>query len=114
MPGVSRVGVDSAGGTITGPGVPSVVVNGAAASVKGDAVAPHGDNPHASATMVGSSSTVIAGGKGVVRDHVFDEAKKWMKLNGATKAQCWARGTLVQMYEKMGMENTHQVMRIKL
>jgi len=37
-----------------------------------------------------------------------------MKLNGATKAQCWARGTLVQMYEKMGMEITHQVMRIKL
>jgi hypothetical protein len=56
----------------------------------------------------------LMGGKGVVRDYVFDEAKKWMKLNGATKAQCWARGTLVQMYEKMGMENTHQVMRIKL
>jgi len=56
----------------------------------------------------------LIGGKGVVRDYVFDEAKKWMKLNGATKAQCWARGTLVQMYEKMGMENTHQVMRIKL
>ena len=56
----------------------------------------------------------LMGGKGVVRTHVFEEAKKWMRLFGATKAQCWARGSLVQMYEKMGMENTHQVMRISL
>jgi hypothetical protein len=56
----------------------------------------------------------LMGGKGVVRQHVFDEAKNWMRTFGATKAQCWARGTLVQMYEKMGMENTHQVMRVKL
>jgi hypothetical protein len=56
----------------------------------------------------------LMGGKGIVRNHVFDEAKKWMRSMGATKAQCWARGTLVQMYEKMGMENTHQVMRINL
>lgn len=56
----------------------------------------------------------LMGGKGVVRDHVFEAAKQWMRSFGATKAQCWARGTLVQMYEKMGMENTHQVMRIKL
>ena len=53
----------------------------------------------------------LMGGKGIVRDHVFDDAKQWMRLQGATKAQCWAKGTLVQMYEKMGMENTHQVMR---
>ena len=56
----------------------------------------------------------LMGGKGIVRDHVFEAAKEWMRSFGATKAQCWARGTLVQMYEKMGMENTHQVMRIKL
>ena len=56
----------------------------------------------------------LMGGKGVVRDYVFEEAKNWMRTFGATKAQCWARGTLVQMYEKMGLENTHQVMRIKL
>ena len=67
MPGVSRVGVDSAGGTITGPGVPSVVVNGAPISVKGDAVAGHGSGPHAGPVMVGSSGTVFAGGIGVVR-----------------------------------------------
>lgn len=56
----------------------------------------------------------LMGGKGIVRSHVFGSAKDWMKSFGATKAQCWARGTLVQMYEKMGMENTHQVMRVKL
>jgi hypothetical protein len=56
----------------------------------------------------------LMGGKGIVRNHVFEEAKQWMRERGATKAQCWARGSLVQMYEKMGMENTHQVMRIEL
>jgi len=56
----------------------------------------------------------LMGGKGIVRTHVFDEAKNWMRLMGATTAQCWAKGTLVQMYEKMGMTNTHQVMRIGL
>ncbi len=56
----------------------------------------------------------LMGGKGIVRAHVFEAAKEWMRSFGATKAQCWARGTLVQMYEKMGLENTHQVMRIKL
>jgi len=56
----------------------------------------------------------LMGGKSIVRDYVFKEAQDWMRSLGATKAQCWAKGTLVQMYEKMGMENTHQVMRIKL
>ena len=56
----------------------------------------------------------LMGGKGIVRQHVFEEAKQWMRSFGATKAQCWARGTLVQMYEKMGLENTHQVMRVEL
>lgn len=56
----------------------------------------------------------LMGGKGIVRDYVFDEAKAFMRQWGATKAQCWARGTLVDMYKKMGMENTHQVMRVTL
>jgi hypothetical protein len=56
----------------------------------------------------------LMGGKGVVRTYVFDEAKNWMRLMGATTTQCWAKGSLVQMYEKMGMTNTHQVMREKL
>jgi hypothetical protein len=56
----------------------------------------------------------LMGGKGIVRDHVFRDAMEWMRSFGATKAQCWAKGSLVQMYEKMGMQNTHQVMRINL
>jgi hypothetical protein len=56
----------------------------------------------------------LMGGKSIVRDHVFKEAQDWMRSLGATRAQCWAKGSLVHMYEKMGMENTHQVMRIKL
>lgn len=56
----------------------------------------------------------LMGGKGIVRDHVFEEAKNWMKTFGATTAQCWCRDELVPMYKKMGMEETHHVMRIKL
>ena len=56
----------------------------------------------------------LMGGKGIVRQHVFEEAKEWMRSLGATTAQCWAKGTLVSMYEKMGLTNTHQVMRVKL
>jgi hypothetical protein len=56
----------------------------------------------------------LMGGKGIVRDYVVAELYNWMRSQGATQAQCWARGTLVDMYKKMGMENTHQVMRTKL
>lgn len=47
--GVCRVGVDSAGGIITGPGNPRVTVEGAPISVVGDSIADHGDSPHSSA-----------------------------------------------------------------
>ncbi len=67
MPGAARVGVDAAGGTINGPGVPSVKVNGAPISVIGDAVAGHGRRPHSSPTMSTGSPTVKAGGKPVCR-----------------------------------------------
>jgi hypothetical protein len=56
----------------------------------------------------------LMGGKGIVRPHVIEELYKWMRLMGATTAQLWAKGTLVNMYEKLGLEVTHQVMRIKL
>ena len=67
MPGVSRVGVDSAGGTIIGNLVPSVTVNGAPIAVMGAAVAGHGLPPHASPVMVGHSGTVTAGGIPICR-----------------------------------------------
>jgi hypothetical protein len=56
----------------------------------------------------------LMGGKGIVKPHVFEEAQNWMRTHGATKAQCWCQDNLVPMYEKMGMKNTHKVMRIEL
>ena len=70
MSGATRVGVDAAGGQITGSGESSVKVNGATISVLGDGVTPHSpkDTPHmASPTIVSASSTVFAGGVAVVR-----------------------------------------------
>ena len=56
----------------------------------------------------------LLGGKSVVKPHVLQEVVAWMKSNGATVAQCWCRNELVPMYKKMGMEETHHVMRMKL
>jgi hypothetical protein len=56
----------------------------------------------------------LLGGKNVVKPHVLKELVAWMKANGATVAQCWCRDELVPMYEKMGMERTHHVMRMKI
>ena len=56
----------------------------------------------------------VLGGKNVVKPHVLKELVAWMKANGATVAQCWCRDELVPMYKKMGMEETHHVMRMKL
>jgi len=56
----------------------------------------------------------LLGGKNVVKPHVLKELLAWMKSNGATIAQCWCRDELVPMYKKMGMEETHHVMRMKL
>lgn len=67
MPGVSRVGIDTAGGTIIGALVPTVLVNGAPIVVIGAAVAGHGLPPHAAPTMATGSATVFAGGIGVCR-----------------------------------------------
>lgn len=67
MPGISRVGVDTAGGTITGALVPSVTVNGAPIAVVGASVSPHGRSPHNSAVMVSGSGSVTAGGISVCR-----------------------------------------------
>lgn len=60
--GASRVGKDVAGGLVLGPGEITVLVNGFPISLRGDAVASHGDSPHNSATMTGGSFNVLAGG----------------------------------------------------
>lgn len=69
MPGISRVGVDAAGGTIVGNLAPTVFVNGAPVVVKGADVEPHPPvPPHTTGpVMVGCSATVFACGIPVVR-----------------------------------------------
>jgi uncharacterized Zn-binding protein involved in type VI secretion len=62
MPGISRVGVDAAGGTIVGNLAPTVLVNGSPIAVKGAAVSGHGRGSHSNPTMSGSSGTVTANG----------------------------------------------------
>lgn len=64
--GVGQVGISIVGGgVITGPGVTNVLVEGVPISVIGDTVAPHGEPPHTSPTMVIGSSTVKAGGRAI-------------------------------------------------
>lgn len=67
MPGIARVGVDSAGGIILGGGQSTLYVNGALAAVVGDSVTPHGPGAHAAAVMVEGSPTLFAEGKAVCR-----------------------------------------------
>lgn len=69
MPGISRVGVDTAGGTIVGNLAPTVFVNGAPIVVQGADVESHPPfPPHTGQpVMVGHSSTVFACGIPVVR-----------------------------------------------
>lgn len=69
MAGISRIGIDTAGGIITGPPMAAtVLVNGAPAAVLGSLVAPHGTGPHAAASMIQGSATVFANGLPVCRD----------------------------------------------
>lgn len=67
MPGVSRVSMDSAGGTIAEALAPSVRVNGAPVALLGCAVTPHGIGAHAGPIMAEASGTVFAGGIALCR-----------------------------------------------
>ena len=59
--GVSMVGVSTAGGgTITGPGIPTVLVEGNAIAVGGDSISSHGDSPHKFAKTGNPSTDVFA------------------------------------------------------
>jgi uncharacterized Zn-binding protein involved in type VI secretion len=71
MPFAARVGdVSTHGGTIVGPGVPTVLIAGMPAAVVGDmhvcALPPSGHQPTASPFPSGSS-TVLVGGRPAVR-----------------------------------------------
>jgi uncharacterized Zn-binding protein involved in type VI secretion len=67
MPNASLSGADSAGGLIAGPQQTSVLSSGNPLAVKGDPVMPHGLPPCLTVVMVGSSGTVFAEGKPIVR-----------------------------------------------
>ena len=60
MPGVSRTGTDTAGGTISGGGQSWVFIDGAPEAVVGDAVASHAPCPvvpvHCAAVMAAGSA----------------------------------------------------------
>lgn len=66
MPGISRQGVDAAGGVIIA-GSSRVFANGAPVVRIGDAVAAHGRNPHRGPVMVGGSGRVFSDGISVCR-----------------------------------------------
>jgi uncharacterized Zn-binding protein involved in type VI secretion len=57
--GATRVGVDTAGGIIEGPGAVTVFINGAPASLPGDAIVGHGLPPHSGPVTVPSPSTTV-------------------------------------------------------
>lgn len=67
MPGITRTGIDTAGGTELGQS-PDVIANGAHVVRVGDPVASHPkDYPHTSAVMAAGSSTVFVNGIPVCR-----------------------------------------------
>ena len=66
MAGVTRLGVDSAGGTLVG-GSGNVIANGQPVVRIGDPVAGHGRGPHAGPVMVGGSGNVFDNGISVSR-----------------------------------------------
>ena len=83
MPPASRVGVDSAGGTITGMLQSRHYSDGVALVVVGASVAPHGVGPHAAATMVSGSSRLFVDGIAVVRSG--DAASCSHKASGSSR-----------------------------
>ena len=62
MPGICRVGIDTAGGVILGGGQNFVFANGALVSVHGDRVQGHGVGEHAGPTMIAGSKNVFING----------------------------------------------------
>ena len=64
---VAGIGISIAGGVITDPGYPRVIVGGVPVSVLYDNVAPHGLGEHSSAVMIQGSVRVTAGGRPVCR-----------------------------------------------
>uniref|UniRef100_UPI0040475763 hypothetical protein n=1 Tax=Aliarcobacter sp. TaxID=2321116 RepID=UPI0040475763 len=69
MSGICRVGVDSAGGVITGVIQDGTVyANGSLVSVNNDPVAPHGVGVHAGPVMIANSKNVYVNGIAVCKE----------------------------------------------
>jgi len=67
MPGISRVGLDTAGGLIVGVLQTKVKVENRYVALIGAAIQSHGSGSHGSAIMIGGSSKVFIQGIGVCR-----------------------------------------------
>ena len=71
MPGVTRTGIDTAGGTVRGGGQSWVLLDGRPIAVVGDAVDPHAPCPdvaaHCAATMAAGSAWVSIDGIAICR-----------------------------------------------
>ena len=59
--GITRVGVDTAGGLINGPGSSTVYAEGYNVSLPGDGIVSHEDPPHDAALTANPAITVTAG-----------------------------------------------------
>lgn len=59
--GVSRSGLDFAGGLITGPGQPRVIIETNPVSVVADLIASHGNSPHSAAVTTSIQNRVLVG-----------------------------------------------------
>lgn len=88
MPGISVVGMDSAGGVITGGRQSFATYNGSPISVVGDAVSGHGDGPHRGPTIVQGSSfftingiPVVISGKLASCGHAASGRSNWTVSN---------------------------------
>lgn len=66
MGGISRAGIDTAGGVIRGGGQAIARINGVAMVVVNDAVLAHGSGSHQSAKMVQGSAIIRVNGVPVV------------------------------------------------
>ena len=88
MANVSLTGISRAGGIIVGYEQDFVKAGGRNLAVIGDAVAPHGEGPHAFATMTQGSAFVKINGKAVCRagdaascGHTADGVS-WLNITG--------------------------------
>jgi len=91
MPMCGKVGGSLVGpGVDLGPGVPNILVEGQPISVIGDLVAPHGEPPHSSPTIITGSGTVLASGRPVAVQGISFASCGHSMITGAATVQIGA------------------------